>query len=203
MWWLQRYQSLLPSLCFLCSNIRTLYSVSTAENILNIRNEKQLLSFTSWVHKDMTSKVLQAVLLLWNLMQSLLRHCFIKSHSTHMTRAGESGERCCGVFFFFLWVCLPPCLWFFFSSLQKCDLLCGNSFRSVGEHFPWQHLTGIWEPTLPGDHQQQGMASTAQPCCPFVPVATSSPAIKIPCIPKSIFSTDRYYRRAAWNCKQC
>lgn len=63
MWRRQRHQSL-QSKCFLCSNIMKqlygLYSVSTVENNLNISNEKQLLSFTSWAHNEMTSKVLQA-----------------------------------------------------------------------------------------------------------------------------------------------
>lgn len=86
-----------------------------------------------------------------------------KSEHSH-DDGGESGERCCVVFFVFLWVCPPPCLRFFFSSLQKCDLLCGNSFRSVGEHFPWQRLTDIWETTSPGDH---GCASTAWPPPPL------------------------------------
>lgn len=72
-----------------------------------MRNEKQLLSFTSSQRNDKCCRQLaEAVLLLRNLMQSLccgyapmLCHYFIKSQSSHIMWARENGERDAAIFF--------------------------------------------------------------------------------------------------------
>lgn len=129
-----------------------------------------------------------------------------KSEHSH-DDGGESGERCCVVFLSFCG-CVRHVVCDSSSALYRNVTFCVETasglWVSISHGNVWLTFERQLRQEIMDVLQQQGMAAaTAQPCCRCVPVATSSPATKIPCIPKSIFSTGRYYRRAVWNCKQC
>lgn len=130
--------------------IRSLFCVHCWKSFrLNISNEKQLLSFTSWAHNEMTSKVLQATK--WgcaaapsNPMRSLrgeyiqmLRHYFIKSlFSVHLMWGRESGERCCVSIISYV-IFLSSANVIVHSSQQKCDFVNVETYTAKMFYALW------------------------------------------------------------------